>query len=90
MSIVYQCNNDHCSVSLFKKPISHNSKLCCPVCMKNDIQKTYFFEGKYDFRCRNSQCKNYQINPLMDENTVFICPFCRSKHIDIIKHDIFR
>ncbi len=90
MSRVYQCNNNHCSVCLFKKPISHKSQLCCPVCRKQDIQQTEFIEGTDEFRCSNPQCTEYQINPMIDENTVFICPFCRSKNIDIIKHDIVR
>lgn len=87
MALILKCNNMDCPVTFFI--LTHkNDCVQCPICQTPKIEQIEFNEGVDDFRCSNSNCTEYQINPIIDDQSVFICPFCQSKQIDIIKHDL--
>ncbi len=87
MSFILKCNNPNCSVSLFKADSqSHKSK--CPICKNTDLTRIEFKQGVDEFICSNPHCIKYQVNPLVTNKFIFICPFCQKRRIDIIKHDI--
>ncbi len=88
MSNIYRCHNMNCSVSLYKKSHPDIIKLRCPQCKLSDIEHITFNEGSDEFFCSNFNCPEYQINPIVIQNSILTCPFCRSKNISIKKHDI--